>query len=196
MVRSTADIIEYIKDFADKAHGTQVRKYTGERYIVHPVRVMEMTREFSMDLCVHSAALLHDVLEDTPVTAAQMQVALGRVMNYEDSEQVVKLVIELTDIFIKENYPSLNRRTRKEKEALRLSMVSADAQLIKYADIIDNVTDLVSQDTDFAQVYIKEAKKMLKLMVSGNAELRGRAILLVDNCLENLQPPSTLLKGL
>lgn len=188
MALSTVEIIEYVKKYADQAHGEQVRKYTRERYIVHPVRVMESARVYTNELSVHAAALLHDVLEDTPVTAEEMETSLLEVMSNKDAARTIKLVIELTDIFVKESYPSLNRRTRKEKEAARLSRISADAQTIKYADIMDNVNDLVSQDTDFAKVYIRESKRMLKAMESGNRTLRERAIKLVDAYLHSLQP--------
>ena len=33
------DILLKVKDFADRAHGEQMRKYTPERYIVHPERL-------------------------------------------------------------------------------------------------------------------------------------------------------------
>lgn len=187
MNMSKIEIIQYVKEFADNAHGQQVRKYTGERYIAHPVRVMEMTSEYNNNICVHAAALLHDVLEDTPVAPDQMEKALLRVMSNGEVSTVIQLVVELTDIFVKENYPKLNRITRKEKEAERLSGVSPDAQSIKYSDIIDNVKDIVSQDTDFAKVYVREAKKMLHLMVAGNPQLHERAVKLVDQCLHNLQ---------
>ncbi|MGN6567929.1 MAG: hypothetical protein ACTHJ0_08255 [Flavipsychrobacter sp.] len=36
--------LEEVIAFADKAHGSQMRKYTPERYIVHPIRVMELCR--------------------------------------------------------------------------------------------------------------------------------------------------------
>ncbi len=188
MALSTVEIIDYVKKYADQAHGEQVRKYTGERYIVHPVRVMESARLYTNELSVHAAALLHDVLEDTTVTAEEMETSLLEVMSTKDAARTIKLVIELTDIFVKESYPSLNRRTRKEMEADRLAKISADAQTIKYADIMDNVNDLVSQDTDFAKVYIRESKKMLKAMESGNRTLRERVIKLVDAYLHSLQP--------
>ncbi|WP_297333190.1 hypothetical protein [Flavobacterium sp.] len=35
------EILHRIREYADDAHGSQMRKYTPERYIVHPVRVME-----------------------------------------------------------------------------------------------------------------------------------------------------------
>lgn len=192
MNMSKIEIIQYVKEFADNAHGQQVRKYTGERYIFHPVRVMGMTSEYNNDICVHAAALLHDVLEDTPVTPDQMEKALLHVMSNEEVSKVIQLVVELTDIFVKENYPRLNRKARKEKEAERLSGVSPDAQSIKYSDIIDNVKDIVSQDTDFAKVYVREAKKMLHLMAAGNPQLRERAVKLVDQCLHNLKERAAL----
>jgi len=60
-------VLEQVKDFADKAHGDQLRKYTPDRYIVHPMRVMLICQEYTDDSQILAAALLHDVLEDTPV---------------------------------------------------------------------------------------------------------------------------------
>jgi (p)ppGpp synthase/HD superfamily hydrolase len=73
MKMSEEEIVKYVTDFADRTHGSQTRKYTTERYIVHPIRVMEMVRHYYQDLPVLCAALLHDVLEDTPVTQNEMR---------------------------------------------------------------------------------------------------------------------------
>lgn len=190
---SEKEILDYIKHYADQSHGDQVRKYTGERYIAHPVRVMETVREFYPNLPVLAAALLHDVLEDTPVSPEEMRDTLMEVMDPAHASKTMSLVIELTDVYVKKNYPRLNRRIRKEKEALRLASVSRDAQTIKYADIIDNVTDIVNQDVDFAKVFVQEAKKMLIGMASGDARLRERALILVENCLESIQKSAVSL---
>ncbi|MGC1241219.1 MAG: HD domain-containing protein [Chryseosolibacter sp.] len=187
---SGIEIIRYVTAYADKAHGDQVRKYSGEKYIVHPVRVMEMVREFNNDIRVLSAAILHDVLEDTPVTGTEMESALLEILDPAAAAQVVALVTELTDIFIKSAYPGLNRRTRKDKEARRLSLVSPEAQSVKYADIIDNVSDIVRQDADFARTYVREARRMLMLMESGHPVLRERAIRLVEESLPALPKPA------
>lgn len=187
---SETEIVEYVRSYADRAHGKQLRKYTGERYIGHPVRVMKTVGEYYAETAIRAAALLHDVLEDTPVTAGEMEEALRKVMEEEQARRTVQLVIELTDIFIKKHYPDLHRRARKEREAERLSAVSAEAQSIKYADIIDNVTDIVRQDADFATVFVREAKKMLTVMQAGNADLRQRAMSLVDRCLLELPDPA------
>ncbi len=189
---SEIEIIRYVTALADRSHGEQLRKYSGDRYIVHPVRVMESVREFNNDIRVLCAALLHDVLEDTPVTAAEMEQSLLEVFESADAARVTLLVVELTDIFIKASYPRLNRRLRKEKETARLAQVSPDAQTIKYADIIDNVTDIARQDSDFALTYIHEAKKMLTVMDSGHPVLRQRASGIVDQCLADLKEHAIL----
>ena len=62
----TSDIVKRASEFASKAHNGQVRKYTGEPYFGHPVEVMEIVSEVIDDPEVHAAALLHDVVEDTP----------------------------------------------------------------------------------------------------------------------------------
>jgi (p)ppGpp synthase/HD superfamily hydrolase len=58
------------KLFAAAAHGAigQKRKYTGEDYIVHPIAVAEIVRSVPHTEVMIAAALLHDVVEDTPVT--------------------------------------------------------------------------------------------------------------------------------
>lgn len=180
---SKIEIIRYVTSFADQSHGEQVRKFTGERYIVHPVRVMEMVREFNDEIPVLSGALLHDVLEDTPVTSGEIEKALLKVMSESEVRRVVQLVTELTDIFIKSAYPKMKRRGRKDREAQRLSQISPDAQTIKYADIIDNVSDIIRHDTDFAIVFVREANQMLKMMEVGHPVLRERAIRLVEQSL-------------
>lgn len=177
------NILRFVTSLADRAHGKQVRKYTGERYIGHPIRVMDMVREYNDDVRVCCAALLHDVLEDTPVTHDEMRSELLRVLPGRETEHVMELVVELTDVFVREAYPRMNRRTRKDKEAQRLATISGEAQSIKYADIIDNVSDIVQQDLDFARVFVREGKRMLTAMNAGHPDLREKAIALVDQCL-------------
>jgi (p)ppGpp synthase/HD superfamily hydrolase len=154
---------------------------------MHLVRVMEMTRKFNSSLSVLTAALLHDVLEDTPVRKDEMHDFLRSVMNAHDADQAMHLVVELTDVYTKAKYRQWNRRKRREKEAVRLSQVSADAQTIKYADIIDNCIDIVKADPDFASVFLRECKMLMDKMTRGNAELRQQAIEVVDNELGQLR---------
>lgn len=187
---SDNEILNQVKEYADTSHGTQVRKYTGERYIAHPMRVMETVRGYCSDLPVLAASLLHDVLEDTPVTANELEVDLSKFMGPDDVRKTTQIVIELTDIFVKKHYPRVNRKSRKEKEALRLSSVSAEAQTVKYADIIDNVVDIVKQDADFAKIFVKEAKSMLMMMEAGDPRLREKALSVVDGSLALIKAPT------
>lgn len=66
------EALERNKQFADKAHGAQKRKYSGQRYMGHPVGVMHICKEYTDDLAVLSAALLHDVLEDIELSPEQL----------------------------------------------------------------------------------------------------------------------------
>lgn len=179
-------VLEQVRDFADKAHGEQTRKYSPERYIVHPLRVMEMLREYTTDIPMLAAALLHDVLEDTPVNKKGITDFLDQWMPPEQVARTIQLVEELTDVYVKANYPHWNRRKRKTKELERMELTSADAQTIKYADIIDNCTYIAEQDPDFAKVFLHECNALLKKMPKGNAGLRKKAIALVEGALSRL----------
>ena len=54
-------------DYAVKKHGDQLRR-SGEPYIIHPLNVAYILAEIGLDDSTISAALLHDVVEDTDVT--------------------------------------------------------------------------------------------------------------------------------
>jgi len=180
-------ILEKIAAFADKAHGDQQRKYADERYIRHPLRVMKSCQDYGYSLPVLAASILHDVLEDTNTTAQEMKSFLLTLMNEADADHTFSLVIELTDVYIKKDYPQMNRRRRKAKEANRLEKISAEAQTIKYADIIDNATGIVEHGADFAPVFLHECNSLLHKMKNGNKELRKEAIEVIEKEMEQLK---------
>ncbi len=177
---NTDEILEKVRDFADRAHGDQMRKYTPERYIVHPVRVMKLCREYNQDVRVLSAALLHDVLEDTPVDREEMLGFLKGIMPSADALKVLGLVVELTDVYIKKDYPYLNRTKRKQLEAERIAKTSRDAQTIKYADMIDNCTEIIEHDPDFAVRFLSEYKNIIQRIPKGDPRLYERAVKTVE----------------
>lgn len=181
------EALKKVRDFADKAHDGQTRKYAEEKYIRHPERVMYLCLEYTSERSVLAAALLHDVLEDTPVTASELEAFLATTMESEEAAKTQQLVVELTDVYVKESYPRLNRRHRKSKEAARLGEVSAEAQTIKYADIIDNASDITPHEPDFARVYLSESLEMLSAMDKGHPELFERAKHTVQVCREQLE---------
>jgi hypothetical protein len=127
------------------------------------------------------------VIEDTPVSKDSLEEFLYGVLTASDAHRTAQLVEELTDVFIKKDFPSWNRRKRKEKEADRVKNTSNDAQTIKYADIIDNCPELTDNDPDFAERFLKECKHLLTKMQRGNRQLHQRAFNTVNHCLERLQ---------
>lgn len=180
-------LLEAVRNYADAAHGSQRRKYSPDRYIVHPIRVMETCSAFTQDPAILSAALLHDVLEDTKFTRQQLQDFLMTIMDEGNASRTLRFVIELTDIYTKENYPHYNRRKRKRKEADRIEKTSAESQTIKYADIIDNVPEITEHDPDFANTFLHECKQLLSRMKKGNQELYQRAVDVVTENLSKLK---------
>ena len=154
-----------ILEFADQAHRCQTRKYTGEEYIQHPIAVaLAVRKQFPDDSSMVCAALLHDVLEDTDVDHAQLRVFLHQQCNSLAAERILKLVVELTDVYTNEDFEYLNRAQRKLREADRLSFVSYDAQCIKRADIEDNSLTINNHDPKFAAVFNSEKALLLSLM--------------------------------
>src|SRR5688572_16725001 len=98
-------ILAKVIEFAEKAHGDQRRKYSGERYVAHVIRVMNTCYLHLNTLPVLAAALLHDVLEDTPVSKSTMEEFLHGIMLPEDAEHTLDLVVALTDVYTKKNFP-------------------------------------------------------------------------------------------
>jgi RelA/SpoT family (p)ppGpp synthetase len=64
-------------DFADKAHEGQQR-ISGEPYIHHPLEVARTVSEMHMDHLTLMAALLHDVIEDTPTAKGEIRKRFGK----------------------------------------------------------------------------------------------------------------------
>jgi len=167
----TDPVLIEVQNFAAEAHKGQRRKFADEDYINHPIRVSSLCRNVTNSLPVLSAALLHDVLEDTDVSRERLETFLQQFMSAEDSSKTLQLVIDLTDIYTSKAYPRLNRSQRKAKEHERLSQVQPDAQTIKYADIIDNCLDRGEADNDFAPKFVKECHSLLQKIDKGDPQL-------------------------
>lgn len=185
-MNNTDDLLIKVRDYADNSHGLQTRKYSPDRYIVHPWRVMNACKGYTSDIHILCAALLHDVLEDTAVEPQQLHAFMLGLVSEKEATLILKLVTELTDVFTKKNYPKLNRRTRKNKELERLMQISPEAQTIKYADIADNASEIAADDPDFARVYLYECRLILRKLDKGEPGLRNRALEIVNMNLEKL----------
>lgn len=154
-------IYEKARIFAIEAHTSigQVRKFDGEPYHTHVLRVAELVSTRTQDQEILAAACLHDVLED--VEPNNPDFSRERILE-EFGERVLELVVELTDIYTKENHPDKNRKTRKELEARRLALVSEEAKLIKRADLHDNNKSILG--TSFEKVWLQEKARLDELL--------------------------------
>ena len=154
--------------FAMAAHEAvgQVRKYTGEPYIVHPVEVASIVKAVpGATEEMIAAAYLHDVVEDTQVGIDTIIHLFGPV--------VADYVHQLTDPPKVEGGP--NRKARKALDRQRLADAPAEVQTIKLADLISNTSTIVQFDPSFAKVYLEEKRLLLEVMTKGDAGLHERA---------------------
>ncbi|SFV74937.1 GTP pyrophosphokinase, (p)ppGpp synthetase II / Guanosine-3',5'-bis(diphosphate) 3'-pyrophosphohydrolase [hydrothermal vent metagenome] len=73
---SKSEMIEKALAYAIEAHKTQLRK-SGEPYVVHPILVSAIVLSITNDEAMGVAALLHDVVEDTPITIEEIKEHFG-----------------------------------------------------------------------------------------------------------------------
>ncbi|MHB1194448.1 MAG: HD domain-containing protein [Longimicrobiales bacterium] len=116
--------------FAAKKHRKQCRKDADESpYINHPLEVAAVLAEHGVtDAVTLQAALLHDTIEDTETTAAEMEEVFGA--------EVTRVVLEMTD----DN--TLAKAERKRLQTEHAPGLSGRAKLVKLGDKICNVTDV------------------------------------------------------
>jgi len=153
-------LIDHARYFSINAHDGQVRKYTGEPYWHHCRNVARLVQERTNNDSMVAAAWLHDTLEDTDTTVICLESNFGDI--------VTRLVCDLTDIYITENWPELNRAERKNLECIRYKYnVSENAKIIKLCDLIDNTTSIVEHDPKFAITYLREKANLLEAMGFG-----------------------------
>lgn len=150
--------------FATNAHAGQVRKYSGEPYITHPIAVAEIVRRVTDDPEMIAAALLHDVVEDTPFTIDKIAFQFG--------ERVALLVSDLTDV---SRPADGNRATRKRIDREHTAKAHPDAKTVKLADLIHNTDDITRNDPGFAKVYLAEKHLLLPFLIEGSGILFVKA---------------------
>lgn len=173
--------IEAAQAFAHAAHDSvgQKRKYTGEPYWVHTDEVAQIVASVGGTEDMIVAAHLHDVLED--VTPINPEYSFQRILK-EFGQNAASMVVDLTDEFIKEKYPKMNRAKRKQRERERIEKTQFDSQTIKLADLLSNTRSIVAHDPDFARVYLREKLALLGCLTNGSPILLQQA---TDLTLEN-----------
>src|SRR5579863_5026564 len=74
--RANEDLLNRAYVFAMKAHGSQTRA-SGDPYFSHPLEVAAILTELKVDDATIAAAMLHDTIEDTPVTREELDRVFG-----------------------------------------------------------------------------------------------------------------------
>jgi len=119
--------------FSAEAHEGQ-KRLSGEPYIYHPLAVARILADIRLDSRCLMAAIMHDVLEDTPVTKAQLEEEFG-----EEVATLVDGVSKLNQI----NFPSKAEAQAASFRKMLLAMTQ-DIRiiLIKLADRLHNMRTL------------------------------------------------------
>jgi GTP diphosphokinase / guanosine-3',5'-bis(diphosphate) 3'-diphosphatase len=125
-------------EFAAIRHRGQFRKGTDRApYINHPIQVagLLVNRAAEKDAVLISAAILHDVIEDT-VTTEEEKHELISLMRDQFGEEVVAVTLEVTDD------KSLDKSERKRMQVIHGPSLSDRAKKLKIADKIMNLHDI------------------------------------------------------
>jgi GTP pyrophosphokinase len=126
-------LVERAFEFSESAHRGQFRK-SGEPYITHPLAVASILSQWRLDAHGLSAALLHDVMEDTTVTKAELETSFG------------KPVADMVDGVSKLDQIEFTTREEAQAENFRkmLLAMAKDVRviLIKLADRLHNMRTL------------------------------------------------------
>ncbi len=170
-------IVKKAAEFAEKAHSSvgQLRKFSGEPYIVHPAAVAQIVSSVTDDETVIAAAWLHDVVEDTPVTLEEIAAEFG-----DDVAYLVEAVTKVIDGTV------IGREKAAKINIDHCGKGDSRSKTIKLADTIHNLSDIANTDPAFAEVFVSEKKMLLNVLTQGDARLFQRASELIREVEEKL----------
>ena len=118
-------MIQKAAEFATRAHAGALRKGSNLPYIYHPMEVALLVSLMSRDEEMIAAAYLHDVLEDTKVTAQELKEVFG--------ERVLALVQAETED------KSMTWHERKKQTICHLQQAAREVKILTLADKLSNI---------------------------------------------------------
>ena len=131
----TADeaVLDRAYVYAMKMHGAQLRA-SGDPYFAHPIEVAGILTEYRMDTATIVTALLHDIIEDTPVSRAELAKTFG-----DEVGELVEGVTKLSKL-------EFSVESKRQGENLRkfILAISRDVRvlMVKLADRLHNMRTL------------------------------------------------------
>ena len=118
------ELINDVTLYAMEAHKGTPRRFTGDPYFVHPLAVAESVWKYGTDYIV--VALLHDVVEDTPITMKDLD-------------------RRFVDGFTEATYDAIDRITQRRDESNekyhRRVKPNKISRIVKVADMLNNLRD-------------------------------------------------------
>jgi GTP pyrophosphokinase len=142
---SLGELFQRALVYGAKAHEGHARKGSGVPYYSHPLQVAGIALEHGADEEQAVAALLHDVIEDTPTTHADLARTFGM--------RVADIVRALSDT--EDHEAKAPWRQRKVEYLAHLSTVGPDVALVSCADKLHNarsiLMDLRAHGPDFME---------------------------------------------
>jgi (p)ppGpp synthase/HD superfamily hydrolase len=117
-------------EFAVAAHSGQTRKGTGVPYVLHPLAAARILLECGCPEHVGVAAVLHDVIEDTPFSAEEISARFGA--------RVAQLVLLATEA---DRELAWEERKQHTVEVLRAT-ADKEGLLVTLADKLDNIASI------------------------------------------------------
>ena len=131
--RADAKLIEAAYRLAEEAHAPQKRE-DGQPYIVHPLAVAGILAGYRLDAATIATALLHDTVEDTGVTLAELEKRFGK-----EVARLVDGVTKLTRLELQ------SERTKQAENFRKLVLAMSEdirVLIVKLADRLHNMRTL------------------------------------------------------
>lgn len=124
--------------YAVRAHQGVERRGKGFPYIVHPLETVSIVATMTSDQELLAAAVLHDVVEDTPITVEELCKEFG--------ERVAQLVDAESDVET-EAPKAESWRQRKQIALDRLKNASRDIKIVALGDKLSNMRTIAQDYT-------------------------------------------------
>ncbi len=175
---SELDQVKRAYEYAKKAHVNQKRA-SGEEYFIHPCTVAKILVDLGLDAATVSAAFLHDVIEDTPVSEGDIKKEFG--------DEVLELVVGVTKL----DKIHFNSKEEEQAENFRKIFVAMAKDIrviiIKLADRLHNMRSLNFLSVERQQRMAKETLDIYAPLAHrlGISQIKCE---LEDLCLKYLEP--------